>query len=135
MRELTSQKIPGKGDGKDTTTVLVLDQPGQGGACHKYVVVAHPVYDAPTDEPCDFIGDPLCSIAFQDGPIQEAGVNGVQQEHLLAIVEDRLACFQAGPYANKYNHAALLHVQAALASLKQRTLDRIERQVEGYNKP
>jgi hypothetical protein len=53
---------------------------------------------------------------------------------LLAIVIDRLTAFQAGPFANKYNSEALDHAQQALDALRQRTIDRLARGVEGYNK-
>ena len=37
-------------------------------------------------------------IRFQNGPIAEAGVNGLTHEALLAVLEDRLVGFQSGPY-------------------------------------
>jgi hypothetical protein len=57
-------------------------------------------------------------IQFQNGPIAEAGVNGITQEVLLAIVADRLRSFQAGPYACQENADALSHVSAAQAVLQ-----------------
>lgn len=120
-RELTAHCVAGKGSGQDDTRILVLDEPGQGGACHKYLVV-------------DGNGVVLGEVQFQDGPIQEVGCNGVQQEHLLAIVCDRLTCFQAGAFANGYNQLALEKCDEALESLKSRTHNRIQRGVEGFNK-
>lgn len=129
MRKLDFHKVPGKGGGHDGNTIFVLDEPGQGGASHEYEVF---------DPSKPLVGDdaqhPLCRVVFQNGPIQEVGVNGVQQEDLLAIVIDRLTAFQAGPFANKYNSEALDHAQQALDALRQRTIDRLARGVEGYNK-
>ena len=75
MRSLTSHKVNGL---NDELVVSVLDKPGLGGACHKYRIASL---------------DVLVDIEFQDGPISEAGVNGISQEALLAIVEDRLIGF------------------------------------------
>jgi len=70
-------------------------------------------------------------VTFQNGPIREAGVNGVTQEALLAIVIDRLESFQAGPFPSDQNAVALDHVKAALWHLKERTRMRLARGVEG----
>lgn len=123
MRRLHFHKVPGKGGGYDGNAIQVLDEPGQGGACHHYIVAAD---TSPAIR--------MCEIRFQNGPIQEVGVNGVQQEDLLAIVIDRLITFQAGPFANSYNASALEHSQIALKALQQRTVDRLARGVEGSNK-
>lgn len=122
MRQLEFHKVPGKGGGYDGNDIVVQDAPGQGGASHHYSV--HESGRA----------GPLCEIKFQNGPVQEVGVNGVHQEDLLAIVIHRLTSFQAGPFANQYNAEALEHSKAALAALQQRTIDRLARGVEGFNK-
>lgn len=70
------------------------------------------------------------NILFQSGPIPEVGHNGVTIEHLLAICGHRLEELQSGPFASDYNGKALEHIKAAIASLNQRTLDRIARQVK-----
>ena len=128
MREITFHKVEGKGGGYDGNGLIVEDEPGQGGACHKYRV-----YDPHYSDP-DSLDATLAVIDFQNGPIQEVGVNGVQQEDLLAVVIDRLSAFQAGPFANNYNATALDHCKQALAALQQRTRDRLARGVEGFNK-
>jgi len=120
MREVLDHRVEGKGGGADDTRIVVLDEPGQGGACHVYEVRA---------------GDKvLLRVEFQDGPIQEVGLNGAQQEHLLAIVADRLRSFQAGPFSSRYNAIALTKTEEALMWLQRRTVDRIRRGVEGFNK-
>ena len=54
---------------------------------------------------------------------------------LLAIVIDRLECFQAGPFPCTANTEAVLCIRTALEWLNDRTLDRIARGVEGRTKP
>ena len=72
---------------------------------------------------------------FQDGPLKEAGVNGIMDENLIAIVIDRLRGFQSGPYSSRYNAIALTKLEEALMWLKERTRDREVRGVEGtHNK-
>ena len=118
MRELTSHKVNGL---NDALTILVNDAPGHGNACHIYTIIR-------TED-----DKPLNAIAFQNGPIQETGVNGISQEALLAIIEDRLIGFQTGEYATRENAIALNHVQTAMMWLQKRTRDRIARGVEGSN--
>lgn len=118
MRQLTSHKVNGL---NDAISIAVMDEPGAGGAHHHYnLTVAH--------------GDGTChgyEIRFQNGPITESGFNGLSQEALLAVVEDRLKCFQAGPYACRENALALTHLQEAMHWLHHRTRERLARGVEG----
>lgn len=117
MRELTSHKVNGL---NESICIEVFDEPGQGGACHEYGM-RH------VDSPDHYD----VRINFQNGPLLEEGYNGISQEALLAIVEDRLKCFQAGPYATGDNAEALAHVQAAMECLHRRTKERMARGVEG----
>ena len=119
MRELTSHKLNGL---NEALTISVLDEPRQGNACHKYSV------QAPGTTAC-----PVVMVYFQNGPIQEAGVNGISNEALLAIVEDRLVGFQSGEYACRENAVALTKLQEAMMWLQKRTRDRLARGVEGTN--
>ena len=127
MRELTEHRV---NEANEKLVIEVMDEPGQGGACHRYVISG---YDgsgnasAEDDDPVDTI------ILFQNGPIKEAGVNGITQEALLAICADRLRCFQAGPYAHPSNAEALTHIEAAQKALQMRTKERLARGVEGTN--
>jgi hypothetical protein len=114
----------------DKLTIRVMDAPGAGGANHRYEIDG---FDTTTND-----GDPVkqmpitaMTIMFQNGPIAEKGVNGVTQEALLAIVIDRLRCFQAGPYACRENALALTKCEEALHWLQQRTIARMRRGVEG----
>jgi hypothetical protein len=118
LRTLTDHIV--SGDQAVQLRIAVVDEPGCGGANHRYEIR------------CDFPSDcPLAFINFQDGPIKERGVNGITQEALLAIVIDRLRSFQAGPFACEDNAYALSHCEQALKTLQKRTLARIARGVEG----
>lgn len=124
MRNLTDHIVEGD-SANHQLTITVTDEPGQGGANHKYEIAwpAHPSEG--------FLHEHGCHISFQNGPIKEFGVNGVTQEALLAIVIDRLRSFQAGPFATGANHNALADCLSALNWLQQHTRDRIKRGVEG----
>lgn len=123
MRELTSHKVNGL---NEALRIEVLDEPGQGNACHEYVISWQASEDHVYEE--DTI-----RVSFQNGPIQEAGVNGGSNEALLAIVEDRLAGFQSGQYACRENAIALTKIREAMMWLQKRTRDRVARGVEGTN--
>lgn len=124
MRELTSHKVNGL---NESLRIDVLDGPGQGNACHVYGITSTEPRSADTPPAV------MCPIRFQDGPINEAGVNGISGEALLAIVEDRLIGFQAGQYECRENAVALTKIQEAMMWLQKRTLDRVKRGVEGTN--
>lgn len=121
-RELTSHKVNGL---NEALRIEVVDEPGQGNACHHYRIAVPNGTE---------VARSVCiDIEFQNGPIQEAGVNGISQEALLAIVEDRLQGFQSGPYACRENAIALTKIQEAMMWLQKRTRDRMARGVEGTN--
>ncbi len=126
MRELTGHKV---NDLNKELTIQVQDEPGQGGANHLYCVSypGTPITSDDHPQPVSLF------VRFQNGPIKEAGINGVTQEALLEIVADRLRSFQAGPFSTKENAVALTHVETAQLWLHKRTLDRISRGVEGIN--
>lgn len=123
-RELTSHKVNGL---NEILRIEILDEPGQGNACHVYAVTS--------DEPRNADTPPavMLPIRFQDGPISEAGVNGISNEALLAVVEDRLQGFQSGKFACRENALALTKIQEAMMWLQKRTRDRMARGVEGTN--
>lgn len=73
-------------------------------------------------------------IKFQDGPIQECGLNGWTNEDLLIIVADRLKSFQASRFACQENADALKDVNDALSHLNSRTKRRSVEGVEGTHK-
>lgn len=124
MREITEHKI---NPANDKIKITVMDEPGSGGACHHYMVTL-PEW---TREPDGSAAKGVWDIHFQNGPINEAGVNGITQEVLLAIVVDRLRAFQAGPFACRENALALTKIEEAQHWLHHRTRARMIRGVEG----
>lgn len=134
MRKLTDHKLTGLNEAID---IFAADLPGPGGANHEYSITI-PKRTEGEDEKTD------CRIKFQNGPIKEAGVNGISNESLLAILIDRMRGFQyqrtiegefredvAGPYACRDNAIALMHLEDAMMRLQKRTRDRLARGVEG----
>ena len=123
-RKLTNHKVPGLNEALEIT---VLDEPGEGGACHEYEI--------------RLLGDDggvvrSWDINFQNGPVAcPEDFNGLTNEVLLAILIDRMEGFQSGPFACLANANALSFACAALRELKHRTQDRIARDVEGRNEP
>lgn len=119
----------------DKLIITVHDEPGHGGAHHSYSIgweiparsVGHAVFEAiPNGE--------QIRIFFQNGPIAEHGINGGTHEALMAVIIDRLQCFQKGPYACRENAIALTKIEEALHWLQQRTITRMRRGVEGTHK-
>ena len=132
MRFLNDHKV---NPANDTLSIAVVDEPGAGGAHHAYLISGADFDSNPGSatalEYAKATDTDGCVVLFQNGPINEAGVNGVTHEALLAIVADRLRSFQAGPYACKANACALTHIEEAQHWLQQRTLERMRRGVEG----
>ena len=123
MREITTHKVNGL---NDALKIVATDDPGSGGANHAYLIYA--------DESKVILGDGVtvsASINFQNGPIKEAGVNGLSNEALLAVVIDRLQCFQNGPFKCRENALALTKLEEAMHWLNNRTAIRQKRGVEG----
>jgi hypothetical protein len=121
------------GDQAVQLQIEVVDEPGQGGANHRYEIEG---FDATTNSSNDLDGRDVSgptrlTILFQNGPIKEVGVNGITGEALLAIEIDRLRSFQDGPYRCRENAIALTHCEEALMWLQRRTVARIKRGVEG----
>lgn len=114
-RELTEHAV---NPANEALLVFAVGSPGAGGAPQRYMVKTR-------DEVS------MAVLHFQNGAIQEVGVNGITHEVLLAIVADRLRAFQAGQFANRYNAEALAAIEAAQSALKARTLERMQRGVEG----
>lgn len=116
--------------------IEVTDGPGIGGANHRYEITG---FDTATN-PSATNGMGYASeysrtvILFQNGGLRESestSFNGVTNEALLAIVIDRLQCFQKGPFRCDDNEVALDYARSALAALHRRTEEREARGVEG----
>jgi hypothetical protein len=141
MRKLTDHIVEGD-SANHQLTIEVRDNPGSGGACHEYSIGMYAKFDAGVKAPIaklqevevlpdGSITGELCRISFQNGPIKEAGVNGITGEALMAIQIDRLGSFQAGPYACRENAVALTKLEESLMWLQKRTRARLARGVEG----
>lgn len=128
MRTLTDHIV---NPTNDVLTVAAVDEPGSGGANHRYEITGFNSQTNASESGID--GRDRVSVLFQNGPISVDGngVNGITHEALLAIVADRLRSFQKGPYACKANACALTHIEEAMHWLQQRTLERMRRGVEG----
>lgn len=118
MRNLTDHQV---NPANDLLIAAAIDEPGSGGANHMYEVSGYAGKSGATS----------VLIEFQNGPINEVGVNGLTHEVLLAIVADRLRSFQTGPFSTRYNALALTHIEEAQNWLNRRTLERMRRGVEG----
>lgn len=103
------------------TTVYTEEAMGVGGAHQRYAIR-------------DKEGKLLGHFKFQEGAIKESGINGINNENLLAIVIDRLTGFQEGSFQCRENALALTRIQEALLWLEKRTKDREKRGVEGTTK-
>lgn len=100
-------------------SVVAIDEPGAGGANHEYVVYAPDSTERRLE------------VSFQNGPLNEAGINGTTNEHLLAILIDRMRAFQSGPFTCRENALALTKLEEAVMWLNQRTANREAHGVEG----
>lgn len=128
MRHINEHKLNGVNDSID---IMAVDDPGPGGANHVYELSL----SSPPDGPGITAVNGTTVIRFQCGAIQEAGINGVTNEALIAVVLDRLRGFQSGQFAGRDNAMAISHLEDALMRLQRRTRDRISRGVEGQLKP
>ena len=129
-RSLHTHKVNPANDKLD---ICVSDETGAGGANHLYTIFGFNSSTNPSDPYTDNFGEPAThtTVLFQNGPITEAGVNGVTHEALLAILIDRMQSFQAGPYSCRENAIALTKLEEAQMWLLQRTRGRMARGVEG----
>lgn len=114
MREITDHRV---NPINDLIQIQVLDRPGAGGASHEYLVTTPDGREQ--------------RISFQNGPIGEAGPNGLTQEALIAICVDRLQSFQQGEFRCRENALAITKLEEAQHWLFHRTRARMERGVEG----
>ena len=76
----------------------------------------------------------LASVLFQEGPIKECGVNGVNNEDLIAMVICRLEHFQKSEFKCLENEQAIIKLNESLMWLRKRTMGREARGIEGTHK-
>lgn len=98
------------------------DQPDVDGANHHYEIVVR-----------DNSGQVVqrTELHFQQGGLQEAGINGLSDQVLLAVVLDRWRGFQRGPFSARENSIAITKLEEALLWNAKRYIDRAARGVEG----
>ena len=108
MRELeTIQKM------NKLNTVYAMDEPGPGGACHRYNITGL--------VPSGGGRDVDVWIDFQKGPRKDpSSIPGILDTDLLEIVRDRLTAFQNGDFACEYNAEALDYINKALEAMNPR---------------
>ncbi len=106
-----------EGSTLNNSIVITADSRDQNGGSHNYVIHVDGILSG--------------EINFQKGPLQEAGLNGISDEALIAIVVDRLEGFNSQKYACRENSLAITHLQDALHWLQHRTGSRQRRGVEG----
>ena len=126
MRTIHDHKV---NPANDQLTITVCDEAAPSGAHHLYRIGGFNTENNPSDDTASAYT--MADVLFQCGPINEVGVNGVTHEALIAIVIDRLRCFQAGPFACRENALALTKLEEAQHWLHSRTLERMRRGVEG----
>lgn len=106
---------------------------------NKYTRVLHEK-DFNSNAPCHFevyadAGQPapylVGNVHFQDGAINEHGINGVMNEDLIAMIICRLDYFQQTDFACYENDMAIVKLEETLLWLRKRTMGREQRGVEG----
>lgn len=108
------------GHGLAESIRIEADALGPGGASHRYTVTADDHH--------------VAGIQYQRGPRNEPGSTpGVLDSVLLAIVADRMRCFNEGPYRARENALVLTKTEEALHWLKHRADERARRGVLGKN--
>lgn len=75
------------------------------------------------------------SIQFQDGSVQENGVNGCQIEDVIDVLVERLQSLNVPPFNCRENSLAITHLQEAQNWLYRRTRNRVAQRVEGRTIP
>jgi hypothetical protein len=121
----TSPTLHNPNDLNSQIVVTAEDEPGSGGAHHKYRL-ALPGNNA---QPA-----PECVIVFHHivpgQPVPEEPT-GFSNEALLAVLIDRMEGFQGGQYACEENRLVLEHLRLAMKGMHVRTRRRQQQGVEG----
>lgn len=107
------------------TNVVAIDErdPNAGNASHTYKVI----WGSQSED---------VVLQFQHGPRNVPGSTaGLFDDDLLAIVQDRMECFQSSPYACDENAEVLAAVKAAREALGKPLARRVAQGVFGRKKP
>ncbi len=125
MEQIHDHKINPFNDEHVTVTARDAPDPLAEGACHEYTIL---IADAANPDL-----DDEWSLHFQHGPVKEAGINGITDQALLAIVLHRWRAFQRSKWSNRETALSITKLEEALMWQHKRTLDRVKRNVEGTN--
>lgn len=71
-------------------------------------------------------------LSFQNGTVKEVGVNGWQNEEVIAVLIDRIKHLNS-LFPSKFNESAICGLEVAEAALLGRTRERMARGVEGHH--
>lgn len=115
-REITTHQV---NPANQQIGILVRDEPAPGGAPSRYELWGFDITKNPSQQDWMEPTEQL-TLLFQNGPIADVGVNGITHEALLAVVADRMECWQNGPFACPENERALAHLRAALEFMRMR---------------
>lgn len=127
MRTITDHKVNGLNEALEITT---HEPATPGGAPNRYNILS-------TVQRTDVNRPRVAAyLTFQSQPISKPeDVNGISNESLLAVVMDRLRCWQEGPFKCRENAVALEKISEAMTVLHRRTRNRMDRGVEGTHTP
>lgn len=123
MSEIIDHKSTGL---NEHIRIDVLDSPGPGGACHEYLIQPLIPEENP---PAGAIN--AVTLKFQKGGVQTAGVNGLSNEALLAVLLHRYRGLRDGPFPCRENVVTVILLEEVLSIQKRRTMERSARGVEG----
>ena len=128
-QEIITRTVDTHHDGlglNDLITVYADDiDPNAGGASHFY----RAVMTAPDGEEVE-----VARIQFQHGArLVDGSTAGITEAVLYAIILDRLACFQKGPFACRENDIQATKTEEALMWTERRARLRHRRGVLGKN--
>lgn len=74
-------------------------------------------------------------IKFQEGPVDEVGVNGCFIEDVIDLLVERLRGFNAGPLGCRENSVAITHLEEAANWMVRRRINRIKQGVHSTMEP
>ncbi len=120
-------------DGLNWIDVTAIDEPGAGGANHKYRIDAYVVQAEGELVKNEHTLAYSLTIDFQHGPIKENAVNGLLESALISVLLDRQRSFNKGEFSCRENSLTITHLEEALHWQGHRSRVRKFQNVEGTN--
>ena len=130
-REIFDHKIH---DGLHWMDVKAVDEPGAGGANHKYRIDVYVIQENGEVVRNEHTLAHSLTIDFQHGPLKEVSANGILESALIAILLDRQRSFNRGEFSCRENSLTITHLEEALHWQGHRSRVRKFQNVEGLNK-